>query len=101
MMNSPCVTAAYLSLLTVTGSGSSDELKRVHPSGHVTPLGRTKAARTGGETRCGGSGHTFSSALFSSSPFSDVSSSANLTRFVLMSEVGSPAGESRSKIMNE
>lgn len=82
----------------MSGSGSPDELKRSHPPGQVTPLGRTKEARTGGETRFGGSGHTFSSALFSSSPFSDRSSSANLMRFVLISEVGSSAGERRNKI---
>lgn len=76
----------------MTGSGSSDELKRLHPSGQATRLGRTKAVRIGGVTRFGGSGHTISSFAFS--VFS--SSSANLMRFVLISEVGSSAG-GRSK----
>lgn len=87
-------TAPYLSLLTMTASGPSDELKREHPSGQATPSGRTKAVRIGGVTLFGGSGHSFSSTLFSSSPFSNLSSSsANLMRFVLISEVGSSAGE--------
>lgn len=76
-----------LSLLTMTASGPSDELKREHPSGQATPSGRTKAVRIGGVTLFGGSGHSFSSTLFSSS------SSANLMRFVLISEVGSSAAE--------
>lgn len=87
-------TAPYLSLLTMTGSGSSDDLKHLHPSGQATPLGRIAAVRTGGATRFGGSGHTFASTLFSSISFSVFSSSsANLMRFVLISEFGSSAGE--------
>lgn len=95
------VRAANLSLPTVTGSGSSDELKRLHPSGQATLSGRTTAVRTGGETRLGGSGHTFSSAFFPSFPSSDFSSSANLTRLVLISQVGRSAGESWDNIMKE
>lgn len=100
------ITALYLSLLTMTGSGSSDELKRLHPSGQATPSGRSKAVRTGGATRFGGSGHASSSALSSSSTFSNLSSpsspsSANLMRFVLMSEVGSSAGERSHEIFYE
>lgn len=95
------VRAANLSLPTVTGSGSSDGLKRSHPSGQVTLSGRTTAVRTGGGTRLGGSGHTFSSALFPSFPSSDFSSSANLTRLVLISQVGRSAGESWDNIMKE
>lgn len=89
----------------MTGSGSSDELKRLHPSGQATPSGRSKAVRTGGATRFGGSGHDSSSALSSSSTFSNLSSSspssANLMRFVLMSEVGSSAGERSHEIFYE
>ncbi len=90
----------------MTGSGSSDGLKRLHLSGQVTPLGRTKAVRIGGVTRLGGSGHTFTSARSFSSAFSvffffPSSSSANLMRFVLISEVGSSAGGRSDEIFYE
>lgn len=87
----------YLSLLTVAGSGSSDRLKRSHPSGHVTPSGRTEAARTGGGTRCGGAGHFIASALSSFLPVCGLSSSVNLAHLVLMSQAGSSAGETCCK----
>lgn len=59
--------------------------------------------RIGGVTRFGGSGHTISSALSSSSAFSFFSSSfsANLMRFVLISEVGSSAGGRSDEIVYE
>lgn len=88
-------TYPYLNLLAKSGSRSSEKLKRSHPSGQATSSGSTKAAHTGGVTRFGGSGHTFSSASFSSSPpFSVVSSpSPNLIRLVLMVEAGRSAEE--------
>lgn len=79
----------------MAGSGSSDKVKSLHPSGQVTPSGRTEAARTGGETRCGGSGHFIASALSSFSAACGFSSSGNLARLASMSEVGSSAIERR------
>lgn len=86
-------STSYLSLLTVTGSRSSVELKRWHPSGQLTPSGRIKAARMGGQTRFWGSGHTFSSLTVSPTAFS----LASLAHFVLISEVGNSAEESQLK----
>lgn len=81
----------YLRLLTISWWGSSDELKRLHPSGQAKASGSTTAVRMGGATRFKGCGHTIFSALISSSPLSSVS--CNLIRLVLISEVGGSAAE--------
>lgn len=87
--------------LTITnqscGLGSSDELKRLQPPGQATPSGSTTAVRIGGVTRVIGCGHTISSVLSTSFPLSNISSSANLMRLVLTSEVGRSAAEKSNK----
>lgn len=88
----------YLSLLTVSGLGSFDELKRLHLSGQDTSSGRTTAVRMGGVTRFRGSGQNVSWGVFSSPVFTGVCSSDNLMRFVLISNVGRSAGETSDKI---